>query len=243
MKAATTRSPTTTASAFRFWRPKRGRIFDRSGSVLADNEETFRVTLTPALAGDVRRVLASFRRLVPLRQDEIEQIAKRAKKQSRNTPITIVSDITFDQLARINLFAPQLPGIRTEVAWKRRYKTGIASGHIVGYVGSVERPSIDDDALMRLPGMRIGKSGIEAGLENVLRGEGGAVKVEVDARGHMVRNLEVREAVGGSDVTLTLDFSPPVARLRSHQARTPRLVRRRRSEGRRGRRHGVQSVL
>lgn len=185
--------------------PKRGRIFDRSGSVLADNEETFRVTLTPALAGDVRRVLASFRRLVPLRQDEIEQIAKRAKKQSRNTPITIVSDITFDQLARINLFAPQLPGIRTEVAWKRRYKTGIASGHIVGYVGSVERPSIDDDALMRLPGMRIGKSGIEAGLENVLRGEGGAVKVEVDARGHMVRNLEVRESVGGSDVTLTID--------------------------------------
>ncbi len=185
--------------------PKRGRIFDRNGSVLADNEETFRVTLTPALAGDVRRVLATFRRLVPLRQDEIEQIAKRAKKQSRNTPITIVSDITFDQLARINLFAPQLPGIRTEVAWKRRYKTGLTSGHVVGYVGSVERPSIDDNALMRLPGMRIGKSGIEAGLEPVLRGEGGAVKIEVDARGRMVRNLEVREASAGSDVTLALD--------------------------------------
>lgn len=185
--------------------PKRGRIFDRRGVVLADNDETFRVTLTPALAGDVRRVLASFRRLIPLRQDEIEAIAKRAKKQSRNTPIPIATDISFDQLARINLFAPQLPGIRTEVAWKRRYKSGAASGHIVGYVGSVERPSIDDDALMRLPGMRIGKSGIEAGLEGVLRGEGGAEKVEVDARGRLVRTLDMHDAVAGSDVTLTID--------------------------------------
>ena len=111
--------------------PKRGRIFDRSGSVLADNEETFRVTLTPALAGDVRRVLASFRRLMPLRQDEIERIAKRAKKQSRNTPITIASDITFDQLARINLFAPQLPGHahrgRLEAALPRRHRRRVTS--------------------------------------------------------------------------------------------------------------------
>lgn len=186
--------------------PKRGRILDRNGAVLADNEETFRVTLTPALAGDVPLVLAKFRRFVPLRQDEVEQIARRAKRQSRNTPITIASDISFETLARINLFAPQLPGIRTEIAWRRRCRAGLAAGHVVGYVGSVERPSIDDGPLTRMPEIRIGKSGVEAGMEQELRGDGGVQKIEVDARGRMIRNLEVRDPVPGRDVRLTIDI-------------------------------------
>lgn len=186
--------------------PKRGRILDRRGVILADNEESFRVTLTPALAGDTHAVLATFRRLVPLHDEDVEAILKRAKKQSRNLPVPVVSDITFDQLARINLFAPRLPGIRTEVVWKRRNRAGIAAGHLVGYTGSLERLSIDDDALMRMPGLRVGKSGVEAGFDSELRGDGGVEKIEVDARGRITRNLEVRDPVPGRDVTLTIDL-------------------------------------
>lgn len=186
--------------------PKRGRILDRNGAVLAENLESFRATLTPALAGDVAGVLANFRRIVDLTPEETEAILKRAKRQSRNTPLTIAAEISFEQLARINLFAPQLPGVRTEVAWKRRYRSGLAAGHLVGFTGSVERPSIDDDALMRMPGVRIGKSGVEAGMEQELRGDGGVQKIEVDARGRIMRNLEVRDPVAGRDVTLTIDL-------------------------------------
>jgi penicillin-binding protein 2 len=186
--------------------PKRGRILDRRGAVLADNEESFRVTLTPALAGDTGAVLSIFRRLIPLSDSEVEAVLKRTKKQSRNLPIAIISDITFDQVARINLFAPRLPGIRTEVVWKRRNRAGIAAGHLVGYTGSVERLSIDDDALMRMPGLRVGKAGVEAGFDSELRGDGGMQKIEVDARGRITRNLEVRDPVPGRDVTLTIDL-------------------------------------
>jgi penicillin-binding protein 2 len=168
--------------------PKRGRVLDRRGVILADNEESFRATLTPALAGDVGGVLALFRRIVPLTPDEAEKIARRAKRQSRSIAVVIASDLTFDQVAQINLFAPQLPGVRTEIAWKRRYRQGPASGHVVGYVGSVERLGVDDDPVLRLPGIKIGKSGIEAGLEVDLRGRGGAQKIEVDSRGRTVRN-------------------------------------------------------
>lgn len=185
--------------------PKRGRIFDRKGLVLADNEETFRASLTPALAGDLASVLALFRRVVPLTADEAEKIARRAKKQSRSTPIVIASDLTFDDVAKLNLYAPQLPGVRTEVAWRRRYRQGAHVGHVVGYVGSVERAGVDDDAVLRLPGMKIGKSGIEAGLEGTLRGRGGAQKLEVDARGRTVRNLGSLDPVAGRDISLTID--------------------------------------
>lgn len=186
--------------------PKRGRILDRSGAVIADSEETFRVVLTPALAGDVSAVLANFRRIHPLNDEDADAVLKRTKKQSRNTPITLAADLTFEELARINLFAPQIPGVRTEVAWKRRCHSGLAAGHLLGYTGSVERHSIDDDALMRMPGLRIGKSGVEAGLEMELRGDGGVQKIEVDARGRIKRNLEVRDPVPGRDVTLTIDL-------------------------------------
>lgn len=185
--------------------PKRGRILDRKGLVLADNEETFRVTITPALAGDVPNVLQQLTRIIPVRQDELDAIVKRAKKQSRNTPITVASELTFEQVAQISLYAPYLPGIRTEVAWKRKYRQGPAVGHVVGYLGSVERLSIDDDTLLRMPGMRIGKSGVEAGMEAVLRGQGGTQKIEVDARGRMMRNLEMHDPKPGSDITLTID--------------------------------------
>lgn len=185
--------------------PKRGRIFDRNGLALADNEEMFRATMTPAVAGDVAGVLSLFRRIVPLTSDEVEKIARRAKKQSRTIAIVIAPELTFDEVAKINLFAPQLPGVRTEVAWRRRYRQGAAVGHVVGYVGSVERLGVDDDAVMRLPGTKIGKSGIEAGLEAELRGQGGAQKVEVDVRGRTVRNLGSVDATAGRDVALTID--------------------------------------
>ncbi len=187
--------------------PKRGRVLDRRGVVLADNEETFRATLTPAMAGDVAGVLALFRRIVPLTPDEAEKIARRAKRQSRSIAVVIASDLTFDQVAQINLFAPQLPGVRTEITWKRRYRQGPAAGHVVGYVGSVERLGVDDDPVLRLPGIKIGKSGIEAGLETDLRGRGGAQKIEVDSRGRTVRNLGTIDAAPGRDIVLTIDAS------------------------------------
>ena len=185
--------------------PKRGRILDRNGLVLADSDEIFRATLTPSLAGDVKAVLGIFQRIVPLTGDDLEKLARRIKKLSRTGTLVLATDLSFDQVAQINVFASQLPGIRTDVTWRRRYAQGAAVGHITGFVGSVEKSSVDAEAIMRLPGTRIGKSGIEASFETDLRGNGGAQKIEVDARGRTVRNLETLDAQAGRDVTLTID--------------------------------------
>lgn len=185
--------------------PKRGRILDRTGHVLADNEQVFRVTITPALAKNVGGVLRRVSRILPLTDDEIAKIVARARKQGRSVPTTVASDLSFEQVAHLNLAAPSLPGINTEFALRRRYLGGSALCHVVGFVGSVERFTIDDDAVARLPEMRIGKSGAELGFDGDLRGTGGTQKVEVDARGRVVRNLETVDAVAGRDVTLTID--------------------------------------
>ncbi len=185
--------------------PERGRILDRFGQVLAANLESYRATLLPALAHDTRSVLAHFARIVPVNADEIDKLVIRAKRQSANTPIVIAQDLIFDQIAAINLQAPSLPGVSTDAAPKRQYFHGRTIGHVVGYVGATERMAMDDDPVLRLPGMRTGKSGIERGQEGILRGNGGIVQSEVDSRGRVVRYLDRVEPIAGRDVVLTID--------------------------------------
>ncbi|MBS0253230.1 MAG: penicillin-binding protein 2 [Proteobacteria bacterium] len=185
--------------------PKRGRILDAFGRVLADNEELFRVTITPALAKDVGAVLQRVGQIVPLTNDRISRIVARTRKQNRNLPTTIASDLSFEQVAKLNLYAPSLPGVKTDFAWRRRYRDGAALSHVVGFVGSVERFGIDDDAVIRIPDIRIGKSGAEQGFDAALRGTAGTQKSEVDARGRVVRNIETVDPIAGKDVRLALD--------------------------------------
>lgn len=185
--------------------PKRGRILDAFGRVLADNEELFRVTITPALAKDIGAVLQRARQIVPLTDDHVSRIIARTRKQNRNLPTTVASDLPFEQVAKLNLYAPSLPGIKTDFAWRRRYRDGAALSHVVGFVGSVERFGIDDDAVIRIPDIRIGKSGAELGFDADLRGTAGTQKSEVDARGRVVRNIETVDPIAGRDVRLTLD--------------------------------------
>lgn len=185
--------------------PRRGRILDDVGRPLADNEETFRAIVTPALVKDLRGVLARLQQILPLTDDDVSEIFRRTRKQSRSIPAVVATDLTFEQIAKLNLFAPSLPGVATESSSRRQYHGGSAIGHVVGFVGSVDRLGVDDDAVLRLPEMRVGKCGAEAGFESVLRGSGGTAKVEVDARGRIVRNLETVEPVAGHDVMLSID--------------------------------------
>jgi len=185
--------------------PRRGRILDIAGRPLADNEAIFRATVTPSLVADLHDVLARVQQILPLSDKDVADILRRAKRQRSNVPIVIATELAFDQVAKINLFAPSLPGIATGTSWRRRYHGGEAIGHVVGFVGSVESLGIDDDAVLRLPEMKIGKTGAEAGFDSELRGSGGTQKIEVDARGRIVRKLETVEPVNGRDVTLSID--------------------------------------
>jgi penicillin-binding protein 2 len=185
--------------------PKRGRILDASGRVLADNEELFRVTITPSLARNVGGILRRVSRILPLTDEEIARLIARTRKKNRNLATTIASDISFEQIAKLSVYAPDLPGIKTDLSWRRRYQDGESLSQVVGFVGSVERFGIDDDAVIRIPDIRIGKSGVELGFDADLRGTGGTEKSEVDAHGRIVRVLDTVPAAAGRDVTLTVD--------------------------------------
>lgn len=185
--------------------PERGRIFDRFGQPLATNDEGFRATLIPGRAGNLRRTLAVFSRIVPMSGIEQERLVVRARQHGAASPLVLASALSFEQVAQLGILAPRLPGVQIEKSPQRRYHYGYATGHIVGHVGSIERLALDDPQLLRQPGMRIGKTGVELGMEEELRGVAGTRQLEVDARGRIVRAVEETEPRGGRDVALTID--------------------------------------
>ncbi|MEZ5844263.1 MAG: penicillin-binding protein 2 [Hyphomicrobiaceae bacterium] len=185
--------------------PERGRIIDRFGAVLADNAEGYRCVIVPALVGPLGPVLDRLQRLIRIDAETRERILARARRQRPTLPIVVAEELSFEEIARINLEAPHLPGVETVSAGRRRYHLTPAVGPIVGYVGGIERLALDDDPLMRLPGARLGKTGIERAFERELRGVGGTRRREVDARGRIVRDLERVAPKPGRDIVATVD--------------------------------------
>ena len=127
----------------------RGRILDRGGLLLADNEEAFGSRSRRRSAPTSRACCAGSHGFWPISLERREQLLVRARRQSRNTPLVIASDITFEQLAEINVLTPQLSGVRTEIAWRRHYTEGETMGHIVGYVGARRSQACSTPTTMR----------------------------------------------------------------------------------------------
>ncbi len=186
--------------------PVRGRILDRYGVALATNEEAFRVTIVPALAGDVTAALEKLARIVDISPEERARIVVRVRRQPAHLPVIVASDVSFEQVAAISLLAPDLPGVETETFSRRIHHHTRVVGHIIGHVGAVERFGLGDDPVLRIPGMRVGRAGLERGMDKTLRGIGGVVRREVDARGRIIRNLERTEAQAGRDIAATIDL-------------------------------------
>ena len=187
--------------------PERGRILDRFGTVLADNEATQRLFVVPHLARDVAQVLIGLHRLIPFGDNEAERILLLARRQNPRLPILVASGLSWKQVARINLMAPELPGLQTEAGYERRYHHGAVMGHVVGHVGAPDKQSLDGEAALRVAGMRMGRTGVELGLERRLRGEAGLIKLQIEGKSRTIRQLEEVPSQRGRDAVLTIDLA------------------------------------
>lgn len=185
--------------------PGRGLIFDRFGQPIASNVDSYRVLIVPDLTKDVGASLDRLDQIIKVHDDTRRRILRRARRQSRYIPIVVTRDLSWQQFAQINVLAPDLPGIQTDILPIRRYYSGHAMAHIVGYVGAANKQEVQEDPVVRLPGFRVGKSGVEKGFEKKLRGTAGNVKLEVDAHGRSIRKLEQIGSGQGREVVLTID--------------------------------------
>jgi penicillin-binding protein 2 len=189
--------------------PNRGLIFDINGVPLATNEPVYRIVMTREDAGDVDEALARLNAVVPLDPDTILRAKEELAARSPFLPVTVVERVTWDDISRVTLNAPALPGIVAEVGLSRVYPLGPDTAHVVGYVGPVSDYDLaqieEPDPLLQIPKFQIGKTGVEAKMEETLRGSAGIKRIEVNHVGRVIRELDREEGVAGSDLQLTLD--------------------------------------
>ncbi|MEC3861522.1 penicillin-binding protein 2 [Mesobacterium sp. TK19101] len=189
--------------------PARGRIFDRNGKPLAENEPSYRITMVREDAGDVDAVIARLSTLVELDEDDLNRALTEMKRSAPFLPVTVADRVTWDEISRVAVNAPALPGVTPEVGLSRVYPRKEDFAHVVGYVGPVSDRDLarydEPEPLLRIPRFQIGKVGVEAKMEDALRGRAGAKQVEVNAVGRVMRELSRREGEAGADLQLTLD--------------------------------------
>ena len=189
--------------------PSRGEVFDRNGVPLARNAPSYRIVVVREDAGDVAEVLERLGKVVDLDPEEVERAMAEMKRSAPFLPITVADEVTWEDLSRVSVNAPALPGVTPEVGLSRVYPFGSDYAHVLGYVGPVSDYDLekleDPDQLLRIPRFQIGKVGVEAKAEDLLRGKGGAKRVEVNATGRVMRELDRREGTAGSDLQLTID--------------------------------------
>lgn len=183
----------------------RGRVLDRHGTVIAGSRINWRALLVAEYTNNVPQTLENFSRIVPLSEYERTRIERETSRRRRYIPVMVREFLSWEDMARIGVHAPELPGIVVDVGTTRIYPFGDRLSHIVGYVAPPNEADVAEDPMLALPGLRVGRAGMERFHERVLRGRAGSVQLEVNALGRVIQELDRREGVQGEDVTLTID--------------------------------------
>ena len=187
--------------------PRRGWIVDRRGKPIAINRSDFRVDVIPEQMTDQARTLATLVELLALSPDEVDRI-KREMAAARNyQPVQIAENVPYERYAAVTVRLPELPGVQPQRGFSRYYPDGAAVGHLVGYVGtaSAKEYAEEKNPLLITPGFKIGKEGLEKTLETTLRGTPGGQRVELTARGKLVRELTPKPDRSGGTVQLSIN--------------------------------------
>jgi len=188
--------------------PRRGWIIDRYGKPIAINKASFRVDIIPQQLEKGTDIVPEIARLLQLDDDDVDRVRRELEESRGFQPVSVADNVPYEQYAAITVRLPDLPGVAASQGFTRFYPGGSTVGQLVGYVGPAsvdEYEKENKNPLLLVPGVKIGKEGLEKTLESTLRGQPGGQRVEVTARGKLVKELEPKPDISGGTVQLTID--------------------------------------
>lgn len=187
--------------------PTRGVIVDRSGNLLAVNQPSFTLAITPERAENLDNVLTTLSDLLGLTETDIELFTQARKRRRPLSPVPLKYRLTDEELAVIAVNKHVLSGVSVLSELTRHYPEGDLLGHALGYVGRIGIDDVDESEKEAYRGIsHIGKVGLEAYYEDVLKGGLGVSRLETNARGVELDVIDRIEPVPGAELTLHLDI-------------------------------------
>ena len=187
--------------------PRRGWIVDRAGKPIAINRSDFRVDIIPEQLERPTETLRTLTQSLKLSPDDVDRIIKEIRASRGYQPVQVAENVPYEEYAAVTVRLPEMPGVQPMRGFSRFYPTGPAVGHLIGYVGAASAKEYEEEKnpLLVTPGFKIGKEGLEKTLEKSLRGQPGGQRVELTARGKLVRELEPKPDRSGQTIQLAID--------------------------------------
>jgi len=195
---------------FREWKliPKRGIIEDYFGNKIADNIQNFQLHMMPEDVPDMKILFFKLSKIINFNNNEKNKIIKRLKKRKRWEPIVISDNLSWSEFSRLNLFLNEMQGVKPVVALSRKYYEDGSNSHVVGYVSEVSVKDLKSNEYLKevnVPGMKIGKNGLEKILNKLIVGKPGIQRFEVNSSGKRVKELELIKGIEGKNFRTTID--------------------------------------
>lgn len=185
--------------------PERGVIKDRNEIRIAENRPSFFLKLDRKQTKSYKKSLEMLFDILTLEDDVKKKIYEKLKKTSYRAPINILEDISWEQVSLIEERIYDLPGIYIESSTLRKYNYGEICSHITGYVGKMSQEDQNEFKLSSAE-FQIGKSGVEKKYEEKLQGKLGYRKIEVNAHGLYINQIEKVDSVIGETLNLNINF-------------------------------------
>ena len=194
----------------REWRlpPVRGEFVDYFDNVVASNSEVYQLHVTPEEVEDFRYLMLRLKNILDLNNREFKKILKQKSKQKSWETIVISENLTWEQFAKVNYYLYDLAGAKPVISVSRNYPFADNYTHILGYVSEASKDDILKNEMIKnkhVPGLKVGKTGLEKSFENQLIGLNGVERYEVNAYGKRIKQIDYKEGEKGQKIKLTID--------------------------------------
>ena len=187
--------------------PTRGLIFDRNGVVLAENQPTFHLEITPEQIENMDETLKGLAEVISVKDQDLKQFYASLRSHRPFESVALRTRLDDEEVSRFAVNRHRFPGVDISARLSRYYPQGMSSVHAIGYVGRISAKELDTiDQSNYSATTHIGKTGIERFYENTLHGKVGHQKVEVNSEGRLLNVLEKQAAIPGLNLVLGLDI-------------------------------------
>ena len=194
----------------REWRlaPVRGVFEDYFGNIIAGNTKVYQLHVVPEQVEDFKYLMVRLKNILPLTDKEFAKIIKKKNSQKPWETLIISENLTWDQFSKVNFYLHELSGVTPVLSVARSYPLKENYTHVVGYVAQASENDLLQNEVIKnkhVPGLRVGKSGLEKTFENDLIGSNSVQRFEVNAFGKRINQVDFQEGEKGKKLKLTID--------------------------------------
>ena len=194
----------------REWRlpPVRGEFLDYFGNVIAGNLKVYQLHVIPEEVENFKSLMLRLKKILNLSNSEYQKIIRLKKKQKSWETLIVSDNLTWEQFTKLNYFLHDLTGAKPVLSVSRDYPFNDNYTHVLGYVSEASEKDIINNEVIKqshVPGLKVGKTGLEKSFENALIGTNGVQRYEVNAYGKRIKQIDYSEGLKGKTIRLTVD--------------------------------------